>query len=261
MNIIVCVKQVPDTETRIKIAADNVSIDEADISLVMNPFDEFAVEEALQLKEKFGGEVTVLSAGEEKVVPALRNGLAMGADKAVLVKDEKLTGSDPLGIARVLAAAVGKMSYDLLLFGKQGVGEDHCQVPCLVAEMLGLPQITTIVKLEIDGQTAVAHREIEGATEVIECGLPAVLTAQKGLNEPRYASLKGIMMAKKKPIQTLGLADLELSADDLGPDAAAIRVDSISPPPARGEGKTVEGEPEETAKALADFLRREANII
>ena len=261
MNIIACVKQVPDTEARIRIAADNVSIDEAEVSMALNPFDEYAVEEALRLKEKFGGDVTVISVGEDKAVTALRNCLAMGADKAVLLKDGAFSGSDSLAVARILAAAIQPRDYDLLLFGKQAVGEDHCQVGPLVAEILNLPYVTSITRLEIHEKAAVAHREIEGATEVFECPLAAVFTAQKGLNEPRYASLKGIMMAKKKPIETLSLADIGLSASDVGAEGALTKIKTLSPPPVRSEGKVIEGEPAEVARELAKFLSDDAKII
>ena len=209
MNIIVFIKQVPDTATRIKIAPDGKNIDEADITWIISPYDEYALEEALKIKESKGaGKVTVIRLGPERAATSLRNALAMGADDAVHLVDPAFDGSDAFCTAKILAAAVQKRPHEVLFFGKMGVGMDQSQVPAMVAELLNLPLVSQIAKLEIGDGNAIAHREIEGATEKVECSLPAVFAAEKGLNEPRYPSLKGIMAAKKKPLEVMNAATL-----------------------------------------------------
>jgi electron transfer flavoprotein beta subunit len=196
MKIVVCVKQVPDTETRVRIAPEANAIVESDINWVVSPYDEFAIEEALKIKEARGGEVVLLTLGPDRVQSALRTGLAMGADRAVHLKDAAFDQADTLGTARALAAAVAKIGgVELILAGQQGMGGDHSQIPGLLAELLDLPQVTVATKLELGDGKAVVEREVEGATEVWEAVLPCVISAQKGLNTPRYASLKGIMAA------------------------------------------------------------------
>ena len=176
MKIIVCVKQVPDTETRIRIAPEGNAIAEADVNWVISPYDEFAIEEALRIKEKQGGEVVLVALGPERVQTALRNGLAMGADAALHLKDPAFDGADPLGVARALAAAIqGLAPFDLVFTGQQGVGGDHSQVPGALAELLDLPQLTTVVKLEVGEGKAKAEREIEGARETWEASLPVLV--------------------------------------------------------------------------------------
>ncbi len=261
MNIIVCIKQVPDTESKIRISQDNKSIDESNINFVVNPFDEYAVEEALKIKEAKGGEVTLISAGKEKVTAALRSCLAMGADKAILIKDDLFDTSDSFTIAKALTATIKSLNYDLILFGRLGVGTDNGQIGPMVAQMLDLPHIGVAVRLELKNGTIVAHREIEGATEVVESKLPAVVTAQKGLNEPRYASLKGIMMAKKKEITLKSSSEVGLQPGEMGEEGSKLRIEEISLPPERPAGKIIEGEPEEAAKKLAQLLREEAQVI
>jgi electron transfer flavoprotein beta subunit len=262
MNSIVCLKQVPDTEARIKIAADGTGIDESDIQLVVNPFDEYAIEAALQLKEQAGGgTVTLVTMGGDSAATALRTGLAMGADAAVLLKDAAFDGSDSLGVARVLAAAIGTMAYDVVLLGKHGVGGDNNQVGPMLAQLLDLPHVGTAVKLETADGGATVHRSVEGAVEVMQTPLPAVITAEKGLNEPRYASLKGIMMAKRKPIDERDAAALGLDASTVGAEGALLQQTALELPEARPEGRLVEGEPAEAAKELARLLHEEAKVI
>ena len=201
MNIIVCIKQVPDTKAQIKIGPDGKSIVEDDIKWVMNPYDEFGVEEALKLKEKFGGEVTVVGLGPKRVTESIRTALAMGADKGILVTDPALDGSDSIGIAKALAAAIKDLEVDIIFAGQRGVDDDSGLVGSALAEFLDIPQVSVITKLEVsdDGKTVKASRPVEGETLVIEANTPALLTTQKGLNEPRYASLPGIMKAKTAP--------------------------------------------------------------
>jgi electron transfer flavoprotein beta subunit len=262
MNSIVCLKQVPDTEARIKIAPDNVGIDESDIQLVVNPFDENAIEAALLLKEQAGqGAVTLISQGEDSAGTALRTGLAMGADNAVLLKDPAFAGSDSLGVARILAAAISTMEYDVILLGKYGVGGDNNQVGPMLAQLLDLPHVGVAVKLEVDGDKAVVHRSVEGALEVVETPLPAVITAEKGLNEPRYASLKGIMMAKRKPIDERDASALGLDTSTVGAAGALLLQTRLELPQPRPEGRIIDGEPVAAAKELVRLLHEEAKVI
>jgi electron transfer flavoprotein beta subunit len=264
VNILVCLKQVPDTESQIKIAPDGISIATENIKWIINPYDEYAVEEALRLREKFGGEVTIIGAGPKRVTESIRTALAMGADKGILVDDPAITGSDSLGIARILAAVIKDLDYDIILCGKQGVDDDYGIVGSILAELLGIPQISVVLKVEVseDASTVKAHREVEGGTLVIESPLPALITAQKGLNEPRYASLPGIMKAKKKPLDVKTIADLGLDASQVGEAGTKIKIMQITPPDEREAGKIVEGEtPQEMAINLVRLLHEEAKII
>jgi electron transfer flavoprotein beta subunit len=259
MKIIVCVKQVPDTEARIRIGSDGASIAEADVNWIVSPYDEFAVEEALRLREAKGGEVVLVALGPERAQSALRNGLAMGADSAVHLKDPLFDGLDTLGTARALAAAIkGLAPFDLVLTGQQGVGGDNSQVPGLLAELLDLPQVTVAVKIEVAEGKASVEREVEGAHETWETALPAVISAQKGLNEPRYASLKGIMAAKKKTIETRDAAALGLDAASLAP---RTRVTALELPPARPAVRMIEGDPATQASELLRLLHEEAKVL
>ena len=262
MNIIVFIKQVPDTATRIKIAADGKNIEETDITWILSPYDEYALEEALKIKESKGaGKVTVITMGLERAATSLRNALAMGADDAVHLLDPAFEGSDAFCTAKILAAAVKNRPFDILFFGKTGVGMDQSQVPAMVAELLNLPQITQITKLEIGEGKVIAHREIEGATETVESSLPVVLAAEKGLNEPRYPSLKGIMAAKKKPMETVNASALGLNASEVGAQASKVILASLSLPPERQAGKILKGESPEVVKQLIDLLHNEAKVI
>ena len=264
MNIIVCLRQVPDTEAQIKIAPDAKSIVTDDIKWVMNPYDEFGVEEALKLKEKFGGEVTVVGAGPKRVTETIRTALAMGADKGVLISDDAFEGSDSLATAKALAAAIKDLEYDLIFTGQRGVDDDMGVVGAALAEFLGIPQISLAVKVEVegDGKSIKVNRPVEGQLLVIESSLPALITAQKGLNEPRYASLPGIMKAKKKPLDEKTLADLGLDASEFGEAGSKVKMLEMTPPPSREAGKIIEGEtPQEKAAELARLLHEEAKII
>lgn len=264
MNIIVCIKQVPDTESQIKIGADGKSIVTDDIKWVMNPYDEFGVEEALRLKEKFGGEVTVVGLGPKRVTESIRTALAMGADKGILISDSALDGSDSIAVAKALAAAIKGLPYDIIFTGQRGIDDDSGVVGAALADLLGIPHVALAVKLEVaqDGKSARVNRPIEGQTLLIETSLPALITAQKGLNEPRYASLPGIMKAKKKPLDEKTVAALGLDAGEFGQGARKVKILSLTPPPARKAGKIVDGEtPQEKAINLAKLLHDEAKII
>ncbi|MCJ7579599.1 MAG: electron transfer flavoprotein subunit beta/FixA family protein [Candidatus Aminicenantes bacterium] len=260
MNIFVFVKKVPDTESKIRIDHEANSIIEEGLSFVINPYDEIAVEEALRLKAAGEATVTVFSLGAEDSIPILKKALAMGADEAVLLKDDLAESYDGLRTARILAQALKTKysDFNLLFFGKQSVGADNSQVPSMVAELLGLPQVNVVTKLEIDGNTGSAHREIEGAVEKIVFSLPAVISAQKGLNEPRYETLKGIMAAKRKDIPVIEVQDLGLDADQLVPQLELIKMES---PPPRDAGKIIEEEPGVAAKKIVEYLREDAKAL
>jgi electron transfer flavoprotein beta subunit len=259
MKIVVCVKQVPDTETRIRIAPEGNAIVEADVNWIVSPYDEFAIEEALRIREKKGGEIVLVTAGPERAQSALRTGLAMGADSAVHVKDPIVDAADSMGTAKALAAAIKTLApFDLVLTGQQGVGGDNSQVPGLLAELLDLPQVTVAVKIEIGEGKAVVEREIEGAHETWETSLPAVVSAQKGLNEPRYASLKGIMAAKKKTIEVKDAASLGLDAAALAPKT---KVTALELPPPRPAVRMIEGDADTQVKELLRLLHEEAKVI
>jgi electron transfer flavoprotein beta subunit len=249
MNILVCIKQVPDTETRIKIAGDKKSIDPTDVNWILNPYDEYAVEEALRIKEKLGNTtVTVVSVGPERTVSAIRSALAMGADEAVLIKTDQVL--DSLATAKALAAAIKEMPYDLILSGKQGVDDDNSQVGPMVAELLNIPCVTYISELKLENGKATVKREVEGGMEIVEATLPAMFTAEKGLNEPRYPALRGIMMAKKKMIQ-----EKQMSLD-----APKIQIMNIEYPPTRKGGKIV-GQGVDAVPELVRLLREEAKVV
>ena len=249
MKIAVCIKRVPDTETRIKIGADGKSIDESGVKFVPNPFDEYAVEEALKLKEQTNGEVVAVCLGPDASQETLRTALAMGADRGILLKVESLP-RDPLVVARALAAELEQGGYDLVLFGKLAVDDYDQAVGPMVSELLGLPSVSAVTRLEITDGHATAQREVEGAIEVVEFTLPAIVTAEKGLNEPRYPALRGIMLAKKKP---LDIKDLEL-------DEGGIEVLELTLPPDRKAGRII-GEGAAAVPALVDALRNEAKVL
>jgi electron transfer flavoprotein beta subunit len=264
MDIIVCMKQVPDTESKIKVNQEGTGIVTEGIKYVMNPYDEYAVEEALKIKEKLGGRVTILCLGPDRATEAIRTALAMGADEGIHVSDPAFEGSDSFTTAKILAAVTKEMKYDLILTGKQAVDFDCSQVFGCLAELLDLPYVSVVVGLEVssDGKTATVRRETEGGVEeVIETPLPAVIAAQKGLNEPRYASLPGIMKAKKKEIKKIDLAASGLNADEVGEGGSKLKTKNFRLPPEREAGKKIEGEPAEAAAELAKLLREEAKLI
>lgn len=260
MKIAVCIKAVPDTETKIKVAADAKNIDFADVRFITSPYDEFAIEEALKLKEKSGGETTVFSLGGAEAGDVLRDALARGIDNAVHLKDDSFANLDPLSTGKVLASAIKDGGFDAVFCGQQGVGGDNSQVPAILAELLNLPQATLVVKLEIADGKFKAEREIEGAHEFVEGTLPAVFSAQKGLNEPRYPSIKGVMAARRKEIATKDAQALGL-AGQIGGDKCKMKVREVTPPPDRPQGRLIEGDAATQAKTLVELLRNEAKVI
>ncbi|HEY2798727.1 MAG TPA: electron transfer flavoprotein subunit beta/FixA family protein [Thermoanaerobaculia bacterium] len=261
MNSFVCVAYVPDTETKIKIGSDGKSIDESDVKWIVSPYDEYALEEALKIKEgKGAGTVIVASVGPERAKTGLRECLARGADEAIWIDSTGTPSLDALGVAKALAAAARGGTHDFYWFGQKGVGYDESLVGPMFAELLGVPHVGSITHLELGEGKITAHREIEGAHEVVECTLPVALTAQKGLNEPRYASLKGIMAAKKKPIAEKKLA--ELGVPEADPANAKTRWRKLELPPARQACKMIPADdPAAAGKELVRLLREEAKVI
>ncbi len=260
MNILVFVKMVPDSESKIKIDHSQNRIDPEGLNFVMNPYDEYAVEEALQIKESKGGTVQVVSVGPEESVATLKKALAMGADEALLIKDEQTETYDGLRTAKIIARVVKEKfsDYNLLLFGKQSIDTDNAQVPSMVAGLLDWPQVNIVTKLEMEEESGTAYREVEGAVERVSFSLPAVISAQKGLNEPRYETLKGIMAAKRKQVPVVSLQELGIQESDL---ESKLKLGKMSPPPTKEAGKRIEEEPEEAARQLVLFLHEEAKII
>lgn len=259
MKIAVCVKQVPDTEAPIRIRGDGRGIEESGLTFVPNYYDEHAVEEALRIKERAGGTVTLLTAGPARAAEALRAGLAMGADQAVHIQDPVLEGADHIVIARALAAAIVPLSCDLVLCGKLATDDNAAIVGPAVAEFLGLPQATAVTRLELGQGTARVHREVEGAVEILDVSLPAVITVERGINEARYPSLPGIMKAKRTPLTVRSLTDLGLASGEIGP--SRVELLGLTPPPRRQAGRILEGEPAAVVKDLVRLLREEAKVL
>jgi electron transfer flavoprotein beta subunit len=259
MKILVPIKQVPDTATQVKVSADGKSIETGGITWIISPYDEFAVEEALRIKEKRGqGEVVAVSVGPDRVKEALRSALAMGADRAVHVKDPALDGADTLMTAQALAAVVKQEAPQLVFCGRQAIDDDMGAVAAQLAEVLGWPSLYWIMEEAIaaDGKAVRAGRQVEGGLELFDAPLPCVLAAQKGLNEPRYPTLKGIMGAKKKEIK-------EVKADALGmkPEGPQLSVVKLEALPPRPPGRIIPGEVKEAVSELVRSLRDEAKAI
>jgi len=248
MKLVACVNHVPDTTAKINVGPDGKSIDKTGVGFIINPYDEFAVEECLRLKERNGGEVVVVSLGGDTNKETLRKALAMGVDKAVLLKDDSVR--DSFSVARALADYLKELSPDIIFFGKQSIDGDDAAVGSMVAEMLELPSVSVVVKLEIAGGKAIAEREIEGGHEKVETSLPAVFTAQKGLNEPRYPSLKGIMAAKSKPIEEKAPVTV----------ASKVEILALQRPPSKSAGKIV-GTDASAVPELVRLLHEEAKVI
>jgi electron transfer flavoprotein beta subunit len=257
VKIVVCMKSVPSSEARINIASDGRAIDPTDVEMVVNPYDEYAVEEALRIKEARGeGEVIVLTVGAEAAQAEIRKCLAMGADRGLIVQDPSLLGGDGLATARLLAAAIRGLEADLVLCGKLSIDVESDLVGIAVAEFLDWPHVALATKIEWpDEKTMKVQREVEGGAEIVEVALPAVVTAEKGLNEPRYASLKGIMAAKRKPIDAV---TPEVDTAQLG---AGVEVVALNPPPERSGGKKFEGEVEEVVAQVVALLKTEAKVF
>ena len=278
MKIIVIVRQTPDTEAKIKVAAGGDTIDPEGIKWVLNPYDEYAVEEALRIKEKNGGEVVLITMGPARSLECLRTGLAMGADSAVHIKDDDFAFSDLFAIGKVIAQEIKNIGeYDVILTGKKMIDEESGQVGIQVAQELGIPHVSIVTKLDInaDAKTATAVKDIEGGTMTVELPLPSLITCEKGLNEPRYASLPGIMKAKKKPIKEVAAGDIDtgalgLSPESLGKDGARIVHTKYEVPQIERRLTVLKGSQSDMVKdaeiqsassELVKLLREEAKVI
>nr|WP_320130934.1 electron transfer flavoprotein subunit beta/FixA family protein [uncultured Holophaga sp.] len=249
MKILVALKQVPDTETRFRIAPDGCSLDTADFKWITNPYDEYALEEALRIREREGAEVVAITVGPERSRELLRSALALGADRAVQVRTED--HGDPLRVARLLADHAREQAFDLILLGHKGFGGDSGAVGPMLAGLLGLPQVGLVTRLDLEDGAFTAERETDRGVETVTGRLPAVITAQRGLNEPRYPSLKGIIAAKKRSIE-------EEEAGDAG---AGTHTTRLALPPERQEGRRLTGDSATQAATLARLLREEAKVI
>lgn len=249
MNIIVCISHVPDTTTKVMVGGDGKSIDKTGVTYILNPYDEFGIEAGLQLKEAYGGEVTALCVGGEEVKETIRKALAMGVDKGIHVKtDEK---RDSFGVAKAIADAIGDRKPDAVFCGRQSIDYDGWLMAGMLSELLGWPAVSVVSKLEVTADGAVsAERDIEGGREMVSCKLPAIFSAQKGLNNPRYPKLQGIMAAKKKPIE------------EVAPAAYQNRVETLEmkKPPVKQPGRVI-GTDAAAAKELVRLLHEEAKII
>jgi electron transfer flavoprotein beta subunit len=254
MNIVVLVKQVPDTWSERKLTDADHTLDRESADAVLDEINERAVEEALQLQEAHGGEVTVIAMGPDRATDAIRKALSMGADKAIHVSDEALHGSDVLATAKVLAKAIGTVeNVDLVIAGNEATDGRAGAVPAILAELLGLPQVTQLRKVTVEGTTIKGERETDEGVAFLEASLPAVVSVTEKINEPRYPSFKGIMAAKKKPVSTLTVADLGIDASEVGLSGAYTTVQEASPKPPRSAGQRVEDGGDGGAK-IAEFL-------
>lgn len=248
MKIVVCVNHVPDTATKVNISSDQKTIDQSGVTYVVNPYDEFAIEEALKTKENLGGEVVAISAGPESNKESLRKALAMGIDEAVLLKTD--SEMDSISTARVLADEIKNQGAEIVFMGKQSVDYDNSITGQLTAALLGFNAVSVVVDLKIEGDKITIEREIEGGKEVVETSLPAVITAQKGLNTPRFPSMKGIMTAKRKTIEEKPVEIGELKT----------KVISMRKPPAKEPGRII-GEDVSAVPELIRLLKEEAKVI
>lgn len=255
MKVIVPVKRVPDTAGEKVIDAETKTVDRDAVESVLCPVNEFAIEEAVRLKESSEAEVTVLLVGPESAQPVVRKALSYGLDAAIQVTDDGIAGSDALGTARIIAKAVADQEFDLLIFGNQSTDARTSLVPAAVAELLGLPSLTYARHLEVDGDKVVVHREHEEGHDVVESTLPAVVSVVEAINEPRYPSFKGIMAAKSKPLDVKTLADLGVDAGDVGAGSASATMYEFEPRPPKEAGTIVEDDGAGAAASqLADWL-------
>jgi electron transfer flavoprotein beta subunit len=253
MNIVVLVKQVPDSGGSRSLDAGDNTVARAGADNVINEMDEYALEEALQVRDREGGEVTVLTVGPASATDAIRKALSMGADKAVHVSDDAVHGSDALQTSAILAAALGQMEYDLILCGAEATDSQMSVMPALLAERLGIPQLSGARKLTVEGATAKVERQTDGGYWALEAPLPAIVSTWDTINEPRYPSFKGIMAAKKKPVESKTLADLGIDPGTVGLANAATQVVDFTGRPPKGEGVKVADEGDGGQK-LVDFL-------
>jgi len=259
MNIVVCVKQVPDTWAEKKLSPSDKTVDRETVDGVMNELDEYAVEEALRIKEAGGGEVTVLTMGPDKSVETIRKALSMGADKAVHLVDPGLHGSDALATSYALAKALGTIEHDLVILGVESTDARMSVVPAMLAERLGAAQLTFARKVDVNGNTVKIERLTDTGYDVVEASTPAVVSVVEKINEPRYPSFKGIMAAKKKPLTTLTLADAGIDAGKVGLGGSGTEVAEVTARPPKQAGQIVKDEGDGGTK-LAEFLAQQKFI-
>ncbi len=264
MKILVVIKQVPDSTTNIRIRPDGEDIDRTGVKMVLDPFAEFAVEQGVQLKEKRGDveSVTALVVGPQRAAEALRTALAVGADEGIHLQDEAFDALDELQTAALVAKVIADGGYDFVLCGKQEIDLDSGQTGPALAEALGWPHVGAATKLEIaeDGRSLLAHRRIEGAEEVVEVSLPALITCEKGLCEMRYPSLPNLMKAKKKPVKVISKGDVP-DFEAVVASVGGAQLHRFAPPPERPPGKILEGETDQKVRQLVKLLREEAKAI
>jgi electron transfer flavoprotein beta subunit len=262
MNIVVCIKRVPETtDADIFIDKSGKDIDKSGLVFDLNEWDSYAIEEAILLKEKLGGTVTVVSVGGEDTNESIRKCLAMGADDAIRLTDPAFAGSDGFATAKILAGAICKIPYDLILAGTQAEDDGYGQVGVALAELLGIPHAALVNRIEIQGKKVKAHRELEGGLEeVVEVDLPAVLTIQTGINEPRYVSIMGIRKVAKKEIKALGTSDLNLKAEEVGVAGSDIRLEKVFLPPVGEGAEMLEGKPEDIAGKVFNILKDKGGL-
>ncbi|HEV8201751.1 MAG TPA: electron transfer flavoprotein subunit beta/FixA family protein [Candidatus Polarisedimenticolia bacterium] len=263
MKTLVLVKQVPNTDSPFRVNAAGTWVDEGNLTYGLNDYDRYALEEALRLKDQGKAtEVVALSVGPERAATALRTCLATGADRAIHVKDDRLAGADPLSIARVIAAAVKDEGFSLIFGGLQADDDNYTQTPALVARLLGRPCATAVLKAELGEGTIRVERELENQkVQVVEMTLPAVVAVQTGINEPRYASLKGIMAAKKKEIKTVGLAEIGLDPAQVTASAARFKTVRLAIPPKGKGAEILKGSADEVAKELVKRIREKTGVL
>ncbi len=279
MKIIVVMSQTQDTEAKISVASSGDAIDTSTMKWILNPYDEFAIEEALKTKEKFGGEVVLVTMGPARAVEALRTGLAMGADSAVHIKDDSFSFSDNYAIGKVIASEIGKLGdYDLIFTGFKIIDQESVQVGIHIAEELGIPHValvSKVIQIDPDQKKITCQKEIDGGHVVVDVPLPALITCPDAMNEPRYASLPGIMKAKKKPLKEVNIGDIDLSgiglsAENLGKEGARVKTTNIRVPQIERKLKIITGkdnpmvkgeEVKQSADELLKLLREEAKVI
>lgn len=260
MNIAVCIKQSVDTEAVITLDAQGQVVTEG-AALIIDPYAEFAVERAIQLKEEHGGEVVVVAIGDGEAVPAIRHALSMGADRAILVNDDAIDQTNPQAKARVLAAVLKILNPDVIMGGTKSGDTSRAQTMPRVATILGLPQVSLVVEADVEGETLAVSHETDDGIETFTLSLPAVIAAQQGLAEPRYPNVRDIMKSKKKPIDTMTVADLGLTNDEVGPSAAKVHVQSYALKLQRQGGHIVKGETADAVKETASLLQTEAKVL
>ena len=256
MNIVVCVKQVPDTAVERTLKPGDGTLDRQTPDGLINELDEYAIEEGLRIAEAHGGEVTIFSMGPAKASESIRKALSMGADKAVHLSDDGLAGSDALATSAAMAAALKQVGFDLVICGSESTDARSGVLPAMLAEQLGVPQLTLASKVDIEGTSATIRRVTDDGYAVVTSSLPAVVSVVEKINEPRYPSFKGIMAAKKKPVQTLSLADIGLGADAVGLGGSATAVADFAARPPRAAGVIVTGDGDGGVKVAAFLAER-----